>query len=398
MSNWINSGCSSIVYAVKKLTIQSFLQQNFFNYQRRHNMPLYQLKAVERLMCCRTAALGGHAVYCENGHLNGVWYNSCKHRSCPQCNALTMAQWQQKAEALMLACQHHHWVFTLPHDLHAIWQYNRAFCQQLLFRSVKDTLKMLSHDVRYLGATPGCILALHTWARNQMFHPHIHCVISHGGLDGAGQWQTPKRASFLPAKVMMQLFRGKYLDGIKKALQSGELVVPKAQRAQQVVNLCHRLGRKDWVVHCAKPYAHGRGVANYLARYIRGGALKNTQIVSIGEQSVKFRYKSHQSQQLEYRSLSHEQFMQQVLSHIAIPRKAQYQLLGLYHGRCRAKLDEAKQHLGQLVSEPPLMNWQVFLEDQGKLGVCEQCGKYLSQLRKVENTEEFVQLSLSVSH
>ena len=169
-------------------------------------------------MKCRTAALGGHCVYCEEGHLNGVWYNSCKHRSCPQCSALKSAQWQQKAESLLLKCQHHHWVFTLPHDLHPLWNFNRALCQRLFFISVRETLQKLIKDERYLAAIPGFILALHTWARNQVFHPHIHCVISHGGLDNAGVWQTPKRKCFLPAKVIMSIFRGKYLSGLKKAL------------------------------------------------------------------------------------------------------------------------------------------------------------------------------------
>lgn len=95
---------------------------------------------------------------------------------------------------------------------------------------------------------------------------------------------------------------------------------------QQVSNLCNKLGRKDWVMHCVKPYGHGSGIAKYLARYIRGGAIKNSQIVHVGKYKVRFRYKSHQTQQTQYLSLSHEQFMQRLLSHVVIPKKPQYQL------------------------------------------------------------------------
>ena len=112
---------------MKKSTVQGFLQASFTNYQQTHALPLYQIKAAEQLMRCRTEALGGHSVYCEDGHLNGVWYNSCRHRSCPQCSALKAEQWQQRAEALLLDCKHHHWIFTLPHDLHGIWRFNREF-------------------------------------------------------------------------------------------------------------------------------------------------------------------------------------------------------------------------------------------------------------------------------
>ncbi len=115
-------------------------------------------------MRCRTESLGGHSVYCENGHLNGVWYNSCKHRSCPQCNRIQMENWLQQTQERVLDCPHHHWVFTLPHRLHPIWHYNRALCQTFLFQAVRETLLTLCNDKRYLAAKPAAILALHTWA------------------------------------------------------------------------------------------------------------------------------------------------------------------------------------------------------------------------------------------
>lgn len=105
---WVYRQLLSIILSMKKITVQSFLQESFSNYRQSHALPLYQIKAAEQLMKCRTSALGGHALYCEDGHLNGVWYNSCKHRSCPQCSGLKAAQWQYKAESLLLKCKHHH--------------------------------------------------------------------------------------------------------------------------------------------------------------------------------------------------------------------------------------------------------------------------------------------------
>jgi len=380
-------------------TVQTFLKASFTHYQNTHALPLYQLKAAEKLMRCRTEALGGHSVYCEDGHLNGVWYNSCRHRSCPQCSALKSEQWQQRVEARLLNSKHHHWVFTLPHDLHEIWRFNRAFCQQLLFTSVRETIQKLSRDPRYLAAMPGVILALHTWARNQTFHPHIHCVISHGGLDSKGKWQAPKRKCYLPAKVMMMIFRGKYLAGIKKALAADELVIPTNEREQQLINLCNKLGRQDWVVYCAKPYEHGHGVAKYLARYIRGGAIKNSQILHLGNEHIKLRYKSHQRQQTEYLRLTHVQFMQRLLSHVALPKKPHYQMVGLYHGKCREKLNQAREALGQLaVNEIKVLDWQSFVKRQGAVACCKQCGKTLNQLRPLEKEMNLAVINASTVH
>ncbi len=380
-------------------TVQSFLQASFPHYQKTHALPLYQIKAAEQLMRCRTEALGGHSVYCEDGHLNGVWYNSCRHRSCPQCSALKAEQWQQRVEARLLNSKHHHWVFTLPHDLHGIWRFNRALCQQLLFSSVRETIQQLSRDPRYLAAMPRVILALHTWARNQTFHPHIHCVISHGGLDSTGNWQTPTRKSYLPAKVMMMLFRGKYLAGIKKALAAGELVIPTNEREQRLLNLCNKLGRQDWVVYCAKPYEHGQGVAKYLARYIRGGAIKNSQIICQSKDQIRIRYKSHQTQQTEYLQLTHAQFMARLLSHVAIPKKAHYQMVGLYHGKCRQKLNQAREALGQLaVNEIKVLDWQSFVKRQGAVACCKQCGKTLNQLSPLEKEMNIAVINASTVH
>ena len=377
---------------MKENTVQHFFHKCYVNYQQTHKMPLYQIKAAEKLMACRTEALGGHAVYCEDGHLNGVWYNSCQHRSCPQCSAMKSEQWLQQAEALQLDCTHHHWVFTLPHDLHGIWQFNRSLCHTLLFQAVNQTIKKLSADEKYLGASPGMLLALHTWARNLVFHPHIHCLISHGGLDKDGHWQTPKRTSFLPAGVMKQIFRGKFLDGIRTALKAGELIVPTKMTEQGVSNLCNKLGRTEWVIRCVKPYQHGGGVAKYLARYIRGGAIKNSQILNIGEHQVRFRYKSHQTKQTEYLTLSHDNFMQRLLCHIATPRKQQYQFVGIYHGCCREKLNQARAQLGQeAVAKVDKIDWQDYVSSQGKRQCCKQCGKALTRLVNLERMGETVE-------
>lgn len=362
-------------------TVQSCLNQGLSDYQNHHKLPLYQLKAVSRLMVCRTAKLGGHSVYCENGHLNGVWYNSCQHRSCPQCSAFKSEQWLENTRRLLLDCPHHHWVFTLPHKLHDLWQYNRSFCHTLLFQSVNKTLRELCLDEKYLGAMPGIILAFHSWARNLVFHPHIHCLISHGGLNDEGEWKTPIRKSLLPAKVMMALFKGKYLAGLKTAIKNNTLSLPKGQSKQQALNLCNKWGRKDWVVHCVKPCHKGDGVANYLARYIRGGAVKNSQILYADNEHVRFRYKSHQTQKTEYLNLSMDNFMQRLLNHMALPRKQQYQFLGIYHSCCRDKLNQARAHLGQEeVGEKTDSDWQQYLSNLGKPAVCEQCGKRISRL------------------
>lgn len=367
-----------------KLTIQTLLQTHLGAYLQKHKLALYQHKALQALSNCRTARLGGHSVYCENGHLHGIWYNSCKHRNCPQCHGITSERWQLKLNELVLDTTHHHWVFTIPHELLPLWRYNRASFQQLLFKCVSDTIKKLSSDNKYLGASPGYLLALHTWARNLVLHPHIHCLITHGGMSGDKQWLTPKRQVFLPAKVMMAIFRGKLLDALKLNIKRGRLIIPEDTKAQQLLNLCNKLGRKRWVLHCCAPYKYGTSLAKYLGRYIKGGAVRNSQLLSMKNDIVRFRYKSHQTKRTEYLKLDVEHFIGRVINHISVPRLMTLRRFGLYHPAGRKALNRARAHFKQSAIKPaPELSWGEYLQSKREIPCCQHCqGKLVNLVRR----------------
>ena len=366
-----------------KLTIQTLLQTHLGAYLKKHQLALYQHKALQALSNCRTARLGGHSVYCENGHLHGIWYNSCKHRNCPQCHAIATERSQLKLNYLMLNTTHHHWVFTIPHDLLPLWRYNRESFQQLLFKSVSDTIKKLSGDHKYLGVAPGYLLALHTWARNLVLHPHIHCLITHGGLTRDNQWVTPKRTIFLPAKVMMAVFRGKLLEALRENIQQGKLIIPPDSSAQQAINLCNKLGRRVWVLHCCAPYRYGGSVANYLGRYIKGGAVRNSQLINMNNDRVLFRYQSHQTKRTEYLRLGVDHFIDRLIQHISVPRMMTLRRFGLYHPACRKTLNHARMHFQQAeVTQTAEINWSDYLTSKGQAPCCQYCKGKLVELIK----------------
>ena len=135
---------------MSKHTIQNILQQQGADITQRFNLPLHYLKALEKLSLCRTAALGGHAQYCENNHLNGIWYNSCKHRACPQCRGLATEEWLINTKEILLDCPHHHIIFTLPSTLNELWRYNQSEMTNILFKAAQQTLKQFAKDPQYL--------------------------------------------------------------------------------------------------------------------------------------------------------------------------------------------------------------------------------------------------------
>ncbi|NKB72730.1 MAG: hypothetical protein GKR89_37135 [Candidatus Latescibacteria bacterium] len=132
-------------------TLQSIFRTHFDRYAQTRLLPPPHHKAARALKACRTAALGGHVQQCPEGHVEQIWYNSCKHRCCPQCAQIQLERWLQGTKARLLDGPHYHAIFTIPHQLHALWLVHPQLLPSLLFASVRDTLLELLTDPRYLG-------------------------------------------------------------------------------------------------------------------------------------------------------------------------------------------------------------------------------------------------------
>src|SRR5262245_56741016 len=212
------------------VTLQTIFQDAFPVYEQTHPLPAHVRRAARAIMQCRTAALGGHVQACPDGHLSRIWYNSCRHRSCPQCASLQSERWLARQRARLLACDHYHVIFTLPHDLNPLWLANVPVMTTVLFQAARDTLVELLAPGRYLGAQPGILAALHTWRQTLVLHPHLHCLVTGGGLTPDGSWKAVRHGFLLPVRVVMAVFRGKMLAAIPQALAREALVLPESMR------------------------------------------------------------------------------------------------------------------------------------------------------------------------
>ena len=340
-------------------------------------------------MQCRTAALGGHIQACPDGHVARVWYNSCRHRSCPQCAYLQTERWLALQRARLLACDHYHVIFTLPHDLNPLWLANVQVMTTLLFQAVRDTLCTLLAAPKYLGAQPGMIAALHTWSQTLVLHPHVHCLVTGGGLTPTGQWVAVRNGFLLPARVVMAVFRGKMLAALRQAWTHGTVTLPASLRPQQWLNLLNRLGhptQTKWNVRIMERYAHGAGVVTYLARYLRGGPLKNARLVAYDGDRVTFTYRArHEEADTESTSpqrmtLPVADFLQRWLLHVPMPQTRVVRSYGLYHPSHAAALAVCRTALGQPPLEAPAaLDWQTVCAQRGDAHPerCPTCGQRL---------------------
>ncbi len=365
--------------------LQQLLDAHYPEFARTHPLPAHVREAVHSLRCCRTAALGGHVQACPDGHIERVGYNSCRHRFCPQCAQLQIAQWLEKQKARLLSCDHYHVIFTLPSELNGLWLANVRVLANVLFTTAWTTLSELLADPKYLGATPGMIAALHTWGQTLVLHPPLHCLVTGGGLTG-DTWHAIRNGYLLPARVLMAVFRGKLLAALRKALDQGQLTLPPGVAAHQLRMLLNRLGRQQWHVQIMARYAHGQGVVTYLARYLRGGPLKPARVVAWDEQSVTFRYADNQDPDAQGRgkrkllTLAVADFLQRWLWHVPPPGLQVVRSYGLYAPTKRAGLAQCRQALGQApVTVPPALDWQTYCAQQGEQPPerCPVCGQQL---------------------
>jgi hypothetical protein len=175
--------------------------------------------------------LGGHVERCVDCGHERVAYNSCRNRHCPKCQALSRARWLERESAYLLPVEYHHVVFTLPAELAELAARNASALYTLLMQSAAETLREVAANPKRLGAQIGVLMVLHTWGQNLHLHPHVHCVVTGGGLscnargevDASPRWLSCRPGFFLPVRVLSRLFRGKFLAGLRALHAQGKL-------------------------------------------------------------------------------------------------------------------------------------------------------------------------------
>jgi hypothetical protein len=234
---------------------------------------------------CRTPTLGGHLDVCAACNHSAPAYNSCRNRHCPKCQSLRQARWISERKERILPTHYFHVVFTVPQELKPLALRNRRRFFDLLFTTVARTLLTLGEDEERLGATLGITAVLHTWTRDLKFHPHVHCIVTGGGLKpDDSRWVPSKRRFLFPVQVLSRLFRGKLLAAIQRAAKEGQLDLGDIDAA----GLVQQLRAKEWVVYSKTPFGGPKQVVSYLGRYTHRVGLSNQRLLTFDEDGVRF--------------------------------------------------------------------------------------------------------------
>jgi len=327
------------------------LIQNLFLSQlprlQRQRHPLKNLKAIDAISQCRTRALGMTYFRCKDQHAPIEQLHSCRHRSCFLCASARRQRWIEQQKQRLFNCPHFHVIFTLPHEYLNLWRYNEVWFTRALFQTSKESVLTLLGDEQRRGFRPGILSALHTWGRQLNLHPHVHCLVTAGGLNRRGDWQSSGEF-LLPIKQLKALYRGKFQARLQQAFEDGELVLPPDMSADDFQRLFKVAYRKEWSLRIEERYEHGKGVLLYLARYLKGGPLNPAQIQHCDAEQASFKYKDHRDGKVKTLSLSLTELTRRLLDHVPAIGVHTVRYYGLYASSAKGARERCVARLGNL--------------------------------------------------
>jgi hypothetical protein len=322
------------------------------------HISLGQLKVMAAIERCRTAALGGHVLRCDDCSAIEIAYNSCRNRHC--------------AQIADIAYQ------------------NKAVIYDLLFKATAETLTTIAADPKHLGARIGFTAVLHTWGSAMTHHPHLHCIVPGGGLSPDG-WIPCKRGFFLPVRVLSRLFRRTFLDKLHQAHRDGRLQfygqhTGLADRSTFIQYLAP-LVKSNWVVYAKRPFAGPEAVLAYLSRYTHRVAIANSRLLSHDQHHVTFKYKDYRAKNRDrYKTmrLDTDEFIRRFLIHVLPKGFHRIRHYGLFASHVRATNLQRIRNL--LAVETPAQETMSNEDAERCTYVCQTCGAPMRVIERLDPT------------
>jgi hypothetical protein len=295
-----------------------------------HVMMPSQRKALSDIAACCTRALGGRLYRCDECDESFWRFHGCRNRACPKCHGKRAQRWLEAREAELLPCDYFHAVATVPSELREVFRCDQKLLYGLLMQVSVEALKEICAKKRHLGALPGVLSVLHTWNGRLGYHPHVHMLITGGGITRDGEHWEPARGEFLvPVGVLSRKIAAKFRDALKEKAPSVLDKIPA------------RAWHREWVSFL-KHYGHGNdAVLNYLSQYVFRIAISNARILGMDDTHVTFRYKDHDAEVWRTLRLPGVEFLRRFLQHV-LPRgfhKVRY--YGLWHHSKRSLASRA---------------------------------------------------------
>lgn len=304
---------------MSKYTIQDIFIQYGDEYIENNNLSKEQWKVFNAIKNCGTRNLGYHVCTCKECGEEYYGYNSCRNRHCPMCQSYAREKWIQKESSYLLDSKYFHIVTTVPYELNEIFLLNQNICYNILFKATSESILELALDPKWLGAKVGITSILHTWGQTMEFHPHIHSIVTGGGLKN-NKWISCNKDYLIKVQVLGSLFKNKFLYYLKHEFNN--LILNNNINDLKLFNkFLEPLYEKTWITYIEPPKGTPENVIEYVGRYSFKVAISNERIKNVENGLVTFEYKDYKDHsKIKEMTISALEFIRRFMLHV-LPKK-----------------------------------------------------------------------------
>lgn len=352
-------------------SIQDIFKEYGSTYIKTHRLSKEQWKVYNSIINCKTSSIGFHTITCKECGEKHISLNSCRNRHCPNCQSYAREKWIEKESSYILDCPYFHIITTVPSELNEIFLYNSKVCYDILFKATSESILELTKDTKWLGAKVGITSVLHTWGQTLEFHPHIHSIVTGGGLSN-NKWIEAKKEYLFKVQVLSSLFRGKFLGMLKEA----ELKYPKDKQylasKDNFNKFIEPLYNKIWITYIEPPKGKPENVIEYIGRYSFRVAISNERIKDISNNQVTFEYKDYKDDsKIKKMTISAEEFIRRFLLHVLPNHFTKIRHYGLLSNRNKKTIISlCRVLIGTIVNS----DFSITIERKVKEFICPCCG------------------------
>ena len=320
------------VLDMSKFTIQDIFKNYGDEYIKNNNLSKEQWKVFNAIRNCGTKELGYHICTCEECGEEYFGFNSCRNRHCPMCQNYAREKWIQKEASYLLDTKYFHIITTVPYELNEIFLYNKNILYNILFKATSESILALAEDPKWLGAKVGITSILHTWGQTMEFHPHIHSIVTGGGLKN-NTWVSCNKDYLFKVQVLGSLFRGKFLYYLKHEFNNLTLK-EDINDIKSFNKFLEPLYNKTWITYIEPPKGKTENVIEYVGRYSFRVAISNERIKNINNGLITFEYKDYKdNSKIKEMTITAEEFIRRFLMHVLLDNFTKIKHYGILTNR-----------------------------------------------------------------
>ena len=298
---------------MSKFTIQDIFLKYGDEYIQEHHLSKEQWKIFNAIRNCGTKNLGYHICTCEECGEEYFGFNSCRNRHCPVCQNYAREKWIRKESSYLLDSKYFHIVTTVPYELNEIFLLNQNICYNILFKATSESILELGEDPKWLGAKVGITSILHTWGQTMEFHPHIHSIVTGGGLKN-NHWISCDKNYLFKVQVLSSLFKGKFLYYLKHEFEN---LNTNFQSLKEFNKFLEPLYNKTWITYIEPPKGKPENVIEYVGRYSFRVAISNKRVKDSRDGYITFEYKDYKdNSKIKEMTITANEFIRRFLLHV----------------------------------------------------------------------------------